>query len=1069
VAVALSDRTTFQRALQGWLDVHSFVLREGVEELRLAEGTAGIPGTSDPDVPPVGLERLLGIGESGLGLLIDVNGNGPSSFMRNSAEVLAANVDHRLAKLVQACGRDSDCNNGDGLRTMTCESGACRIRGFREVPQHEQPIGVPTKILETSVSYLKTLQAYLARTARLTYGQPADTSPSGSRQAALARFGTGMRLVLWAEQLAVGINEKVGCSADFNTCLAIRDRFAAVRDEMNVVRVRVTAEAESIRTGRNPFNIPEDDVPLFFGDPAGTNSRYFASSDYLINGWAIPAVAQAQSYLDAARTSWLGQLQAKVQDQLNQHNRAQEREQLMSKYGSVILGNCGNLQVPGAKGPRFLDSTEVIPYFADTGLDLDSSTCFIEPMCLGDEGLDGRIALRSTLANAYLDEQGAFITTRPQLGEDATVFVRSEMCRISYMNDTWSWNKFVTLMKEYCPADDFWNPPAQTSENFQYCRAVKLDDGNMYIRRSNGMGYIPVAALYGPIKRSEIGDLNFYRHAIDGPGPDDNIYFFDEIRAHTEPNRLKKTYAEIWAEMATPACSARLQGDYPRPDRRDLPGACYKGALGVAFKQVESNRLRIRRAKEVLDGGQKGLRDQMVLCSSIDMNNSNLAYLTLHYNEMVDVYQIVSGFAGSVDKGVQTGLAAKNPYAGIFAGVANFGLSIFGNAVEDEARELAQMESRFGREEKAQECWNSFRAQRRALATAMTDVKIAATDMEAQAAQFRNLSSQNSLSLQEGKAVLQREKDSPLSSLAHHYWVNEKVEQFSKEFEWARRLAFLAMRSVEFEFQQSLPFRSQIVAATTPAQLQDVMIGLQQEQSSRTINRRRPEEASVVVSLRDDVLAIADRSDDPVGERDWTPAQRFMSRLWDDRYAVRDSAGQYLGQGVPFTLGPSGILETRCGERVWRATATLQGDGIESSAPGASVLLLKRNTFSSQYCNGKSPPQTTDTGATIPGPKMQVGVVHTSAQLFRPGANVDLSDAEQFTAAQLFPWFNVRRTDLYKTSFRDGASEELAGRGLYGDYVLLFPKQVLEDGFALEKVEDVLLRLDYLSVDNLSQ
>ena len=46
---------------------------------------------------------------------------------------------------------------------------------------------------------------------------------------------------------------------------------------------------------------------------------------------------------------------------------------------------------------------------------------------------------------------------------------------------------------------------------------------------------------------------------------------------------------------------------------------------------------------------------------------------------------------------------------------------------------------------------------------------------------------------------------------------------------------------------------------------------------------------------------------------------------------------------------------------------------------------------------------------------------------------------------------------------------ELAGRGLYGDYVLLFPKALIDGGFPIEKVEDVLLRFDYLSVDNLSQ
>ena len=35
---------------------------------------------------------------------------------------------------------------------------------------------------------------------------------------------------------------------------------------------------------------------------------------------------------------------------------------------------------------------------------------------------------------------------------------------------------------------------------------------------------------------------------------------------------------------------------------------------------------------------------------------------------------------------------------------------------------------------------------------------------------------------------------------------------------------------------------------------------LQQEQATRSINRRRPEESSVVLSLRDDILKVADRS-----------------------------------------------------------------------------------------------------------------------------------------------------------------------------------------------------------------
>jgi hypothetical protein len=122
-------------------------------------------------------------------------------------------------------------------------------------------------------------------------------------------------------------------------------------------------------------------------------------------------------------------------------------------------------------------------------------------------------------------------------------------------------------------------------------------------------------------------------------------------------------------------------------------------------------------------------------------------------------------------------------------------------------------------------------------------------------------------------------------------------------------------------------------------------------------------------------------------------------------------------------------------------------------------LLLKRNSFSSQWCASNDSDR----------PPMQSGAIYPSEQLFRPGAVAAADDATSFTPALLNPWFNIRKTDFYKSSYQDGASEELAGRGLYGDYVLLFPKQVLDAGFPIDKVEDVLLRIDYLSVDNLSQ
>jgi len=83
-----------------------------------------------------------------------------------------------------------------------------------------------------------------------------------------------------------------------------------------------------------------------------------------------------------------------------------------------------------------------------------------------------------------------------------------------------------------------------------------------------------------------------------------------------------------------------------------------------------------------------------------------------------------------------------------------------------------------------------------------------------------------------------------------------------------------------------------------------------------------------------------------------------------------------------------------------------------------------------------------------------------------PGRS-SLDDATGHTGSALYPYFNVPRSQFYMSSYQTGSSDELAGRGLYGDYLLLFPKELIEAGFPLANVEDVLLRFDYYSIDNL--
>ena len=703
----------------------------------------------------------------------------------------------------------------------------------------------------------------------------------------------------------------------------------------------------------------------------------------------------------------------------------------------------------------------------------------------------------------------------------AAEFMESELCKITYLKKYLPNDQFIGVLASICAGDDY-----SSSGTAPQCALSLAGDGNIYFRFPATK--IPLAALYGPISSNGIGAGKFYASATNvfGAKNSTNAYKFTDYRTSnasivvgteltmtgqnlanacvhlgggstasyscapgvigkTTPNNpttRQVTALEnvVFNVAATQACAnggipasgpapappkPPIQNqDYPRPTAGVLPANCYKGQMGVTFEEIQADSLRIQRAVEVLSNGQANLLAQKELCKTIDQHIARIEQLEGDFSSMQQDYQVAAAFGGLL----QAGIAAftDNP-AGAIGSLVSTGLGLFGDSVTDEQTKLQQMETNFSDDEKSQECWNTFLADERNQATAMTDVQIASTDLKAQQVVFQNYVGQNALNLQEGIAVHDEEQGSPVSSLGHQFWVDEKVEQFKNQFEWTRRLAYLAMRAIEYEFQQSLPYRANIVSAKTPADLQSVVIGLQSEEAARTINRRRPGEASVVLSLRDDVLAIPDNSTSPAGERNWSPSQRFQSRLSDEKYAYRDSQGNYLGQAIPFTLAPSGILETRCGERLWTATATIQGDGIETSAPGASVLLLKRNTFESQYCSGHG--LTDSTGDTSQGGKMQIGVIHTSAELFQPGSQVDLSDANQFTAALLYPWFNIPKTEFYATSYQNGSSQELAGRGLYGDYVLLFPQQVLSSGFALGNVEDVLLRFDYLSIDNLSQ
>lgn len=116
---------------------------------------------------------------------------------------------------------------------------------------------------------------------------------------------------------------------------------------------------------------------------------------------------------------------------------------------------------------------------------------------------------------------------------------------------------------------------------------------------------------------------------------------------------------------------------------------------------------------------------------------------------------------------------------------------------------------------------------------------------------------------------------------------------------------------------------------------------------------------------------------------------------------------------------------------------------------------MQRNTFHSQ----SDARGTLQTAATRPSNLFHDPMAYDPVEQPPCGVGEDTG----FTSARVQARIGVSRAELEAESFAQSASEELAGRSLYSDYPLFRPACSLAD-VALEDAENVLLRIDYVSV-----
>jgi hypothetical protein len=769
-------------------------------------------------------------------------------------------------------------------------------------PNHDQSVGLAPVLLETIASYLSATAAATKNSAGPSYaGCVSGTADAGVREQAIARAGQALRYSWVAETVAshlrtvaavrtCGLDEdcRVGetCIDDPNevgellVCAVAgtpvsesvpwQDRYDRARGEVDAARAALMRELTPVVACEDPFGIAPSAVPLYFGDPVGTTGKFFAASDYLLNTWALPAVARAETSLLQAQEAWLSKRTSEIQQLQTEQQHQARLEQIEVGYGQEIIDLCGFTNVDPL---QVLDT----PLNAETCFRVSSSFC---------NSAEGRAS-----AQCYRGEMGKAVLT---------ILSAEQAVEVARKSAEASENRFDNQEK--------------------YCAQMQL--------------------FYG-----------------------EDASALDKHNGRMASLRRKRVIAGAVSSIVSGIATG------------DLFGAAggIAGALSANY--------------------DRQMADEEALFNAAALARQNIQKTFSCYHD-----------ADQIKYGLDT--------------------------------DYAVIEQR------------------------LIDVELALLQLQNYKARVLQLEAA-------AHAALEREQLRTVPSVAHHYWLETKIDRYERDFVWAQRLTMLAVRAVEYEFQQSIPASVRALSARSVDELQQVLSEVQQEHASRTINGRRPEESSMVLSLRDDVLKLSNHDLGVIvsGERNWSSETRFGKRLQEQLFAVYDDDGAYLGQGIPFTLRETGVLKYRCAERLWRVNATIQGDIPGMSTPSVPVMLLKRNTFASQWCDGHGG-----------GTSKQQGTVFPSANLFKLlGGSTNADEADASTAALLMPWFNVIRSEFYKEQYVEGSSEELAGRGLYGDYVLLFPESGLLEwtdanscnDFPLSRVEDVLLRFDLISVDDL--
>lgn len=918
---------------------------------------------------------------------------------------------------------------------------------------HDQNVGLPVAILDAAHGHTEFLDHVLdeARRHRVDFETVAP------------KYSELMRRMLAAFALAQGLYDDVRALGEPSW----EEDWQLARKNFGAAIAATQRNFAALERGDNPLGIEEVDLPIYrIGDQKDPGERFYAISDFLIGdasldgGAVAPSlVGRSRDALEAAREAWVANKKRDLREQVRENERERRLETIRREYGNKIVSLCGN--------PEW--TAETILENADS---IDPDQCFLADGCRFDqEELYGRISTAN-------------------LGYD--VCIAGEL-RKAYGSNV--------------STDD-----ADTDALIDQLHNLQnLSDGDF--------GF----ALETIDKSAGIASLS----PTDDSGGGDDLYELDldalasvdfAIPEGIDPDRLLPIHSKCSAfreharatRPAEPSNSCQTADDCPLGDvclpdgscgrgsdaHTDRDPSCYRGTLGDAAFATLGTARDVDAARSELQENRERYDIAMRSCLIARRGNQAREAAMESHNETMEEMGRTADSVRASNWIVEGAKKTKRRSPPVVSAIANLLTRPAKKAQRRKERKYAAKRAikqaereheltleELENETEERQCFNDAEMHLVGTRTAALKLDRKSLELSHEIVELQELKRELRRTVEQGQRALQNELERTVSPLQIDFWLDEKIDGYDDRFRIAQRAAYLAVRAVEYEFQASLDQRADVLKSTKPSQLEGVLTDLQSYTSTGTVAGGAPDDALTVVSLRDHLLQLADRSNFPEGFKDLPPQQRFRMFLNSPSHAVYDSEGEYLGQELPFSLGPVGSFDhgdakgvslltgTDCAERVWSINASLQGDELYegSDTTFSRIVLRKRNTFYSQWCASGDRDDEVQVASTRPERNLFVDPYAAEYSKTAATESVGTGSGERgFTNARISAYFNVPRAEMEDESYFNGDSQELAGRGLYGDYALFFPKETLAEdggnGLRLENIEDVLLRFDYVSV-----